>query len=217
MIGSGGSCASGCRVEARIGAGRRPFFSVSGVVSYCELGTGGAVAAQPATVSPRPPCHVEPLAPRVLVLGLGNAILSDDAIGLHVARALRLQIGPEEAIAAVEVEEMGLSLLDYIVGCRDLVIVDSIQTGRVPPGCLHEIDGDDSLTRRGGSPHFLGVGETIACGRLLGLAMPERIRIFAVEVNDPFTLGESLTPPVAAALNNVADRVLAAARSFANG
>lgn len=150
-------------------------------------------------------------------MGLGNAILSDDAVGLHVVRALRLQLGPEETIAAVEVEEMGLSLLDYIVGCRDLVIVDSIQTGRVPPGCLHEIDGDDSLTRRGGSPHFLGVGETIACGRLLGLAMPRRVRIFAVEVNDPFTLGESLTPPVAAALSTVTDRVLAAARLLANG
>ncbi len=151
----------------------------------------------------------------MLVLGLGNAILSDDAVGLHVARALRRRLEPEEDIAAVEVEEMGLSLLDYIVGCRDLVIVDSIQTGRVPPGCLHEIDGDDNLTRRSASPHFLGVGETIACGRLLGLAMPRRVRIFAVEVNDPFTLGESLTPPVAAALDSVADRVLAAARALA--
>ncbi len=171
--------------------------------------------AQPETVSSRPPCHAETAPPRVLVLGLGNAILSDDAVGLHVVRALRGRLKPDEDIAAVEVEEMGLSLLDYIVGCRDLVIVDSIQTGRVPPGCLHEIDGDDSLTRRGGSPHFLGVGDTIACGRLLGLAMPERIRIFAVEVDDPFTLGESLTPPVAAVLDDVTDRVLQAARSLA--
>ncbi len=174
-----------------------------------------AVVAQPEPAASRPPCHAETPSPGVLVLGLGNAILSDDAVGLHVIRALRGRLAPGEDIAALEVEEMGLSLLDYIVGCRDLIIVDSIQTGRVPPGRLHEIDGDDHLTRRGGSPHFLGVGDTIACGRLLGLAMPERIRIFAVEVQDAFTLSESLTPPVAACVAEVTDRVLCAARALA--
>jgi hydrogenase maturation protease len=156
--------------------------------------TGAPVALSGLGCEPaRPPA-------RVLVLGLGNEILTDDAVGLQVVRALREQLDPEGPVQALEVEEMGLSLLDYIVGCRDLVLVDAIQTGAVPAGTLHELDGTELQTRRGGSPHFLGVGETLALGRLLGLAVPRRVRIVAVEVADPYTLGVGLTPAVMAAL-----------------
>jgi hydrogenase maturation protease len=151
-----------------------------------------------------------PAAPApILVLGLGNDILTDDAIGLRVVRALREHLDPDGPVQALEVEEMGLSLLDYIVGCRDLVLVDAIQTGEAPPGTLHELDGNVIQTRRGGSPHLLG--------RLLGLAVPERVRIFAIEVADPYTLGTELTPALAEALPGVLARVQAAVTHLAAG
>jgi hydrogenase maturation protease len=157
-----------------------------------------------------------PAAPApILVLGLGNDILTDDAIGLRVVRALREHLDPDGPVQALEVEEMGLSLLDYIVGCQDLVLVDAIQTGEAAPGTLHELDGNILQTRRGGSPHFLGVGETLALGRLLGLAVPERVRIFAIEVADPYTLGTELTPALAAALPGVLAKVQAAVSQLA--
>ncbi|MCZ7639505.1 MAG: hydrogenase maturation protease [Verrucomicrobia bacterium] len=150
----------------------------------------------------------------VLVLGLGNAILSDDAIGLRVVRALRQRLEPGDPVVAEESEEMGLALLDHIVGYRELVLVDAIQTGTQAPGFLHEFDGDCLPTRRAGAPHFLGVGDTLALGRLLGLPMPERVTIFAVEVADPFTLGTDLTPAVQDALVPTVERVWARLRSF---
>jgi hydrogenase maturation protease len=163
------------------------------------------------TLAPGLATVVPPTAPAgILVLGLGNDILTDDAVGLRVVRALRAQLDPDGPVRALEVEEMGLSLLDYIVGCRALVLVDAIQTGTVPPGTLHELDGSVLQTRRGGSPHFLGVGETLALGRLLGLAMPERVRIFAIEVADPYTLGTELTPTLTAAVPGALARVHAA-------
>ncbi len=104
---------------------------------------------------------------------------------------------------------MGLALLDFITGYRTVVIVDSIQTGKVAPGCLHELDavGLNQLTGR--TPHFVGVGETLALGRHLGLAMPEQVRIFAIEVEDPFTLGTVLTPALQAALPGIVQRLAA--------
>ncbi|MBE7501011.1 MAG: hydrogenase maturation protease [Verrucomicrobiales bacterium] len=150
----------------------------------------------------------------VLVLGLGNAILSDDAIGLRVVRALQQRLEPGDPVVAEESEEMGLALLDSIVGYRELVLVDAIQTGTQAPGYLHEFDGDSLPTRRSGAPHFLGVGDTLALGRLLGLPMPERVTIFAVEVADPFTLGTDLTPAVQEALLPALERVWARLRSF---
>jgi hydrogenase maturation protease len=103
--------------------------------------------------------------------------------------------------------EMGLALLDFMVGYRAVVIVDSIQTGQVSPGTSHEVDAAGLRHLAGRTPHFLGVGDTLALGRHLDLAMPDQVTIVAVEVEDPFTLGTQMTPALQAALPAVLDRV----------
>ena len=133
--------------------------------------------------------------PRLLLLGLGNDILTDDAIGLLVVRQLHRNFGSHPSIDFHDTTEMGLALLD------------SIQTGRAEPGFLHEVDPVTlkDLSRR--TPHFLGLGETLAPGRQLGLAMPKRVKIFAVEVEDPFTLSTQMTPKLQAALPVIVERI----------
>lgn len=152
---------------------------------------------------------------KVLVLGLGNDILTDDAVGLRVVRAVQGRIGDEPGIAVRETTEMGLTLLDQIEGCECLVLVDAVQTGRADPGHVHEIGPDELPQVTATSPHFLGVGETLALGKSLGLAMPRQVRIFAIEVADPFTLGTELTPVVEQAVTVAVERIVAQARVFA--
>jgi len=152
---------------------------------------------------------------KVLVLGLGNDILSDDAVGLLVARAVRDRLEGGESIAVVESVEMGLALLDFVVGYRDLIVVDAILTGQAKPGSVHEVAPGQLQVLPKASPHFVGVGETLALGRTLGMAMPERVTILAVEVADPFTMGTQMSPSLRTALPEVVDRVLAKARSLA--
>jgi hydrogenase maturation protease len=151
----------------------------------------------------------------VLILGLGNDILTDDAVGLHVVRELRRRLGDEGEIAVEETCEMGLALLDFFVGHRAVIIVDSIRTGRVPPGTVHEVDATELKQLTGRTPHFLGVGETLALGRHLGLAMPEHVKVFAIEVEDPFTLGTEMTAAIAQAIPDVVKRVVTMARQLA--
>lgn len=145
----------------------------------------------------------------ILVLGLGNDILTDDAIGLLVIRHLRTVLGEKSPADLCETTEMGLALLDYVVGYREVIIVDSIQTGQAAPGFIHEVDAVELTRLAGRTPHFLGVGDTLALGRQLGLPMPERVRILAVEVHDPFTLATEMTPAVRTALPLVVRRILA--------
>ncbi|MFA5264101.1 MAG: hydrogenase maturation protease [Opitutaceae bacterium] len=152
---------------------------------------------------------------KVLVLGLGNDILTDDAVGLHIAREVARRLTGEPGIAVRETMEMGLALLDEIVGCESLVLVDSIQTGKAPPGHIHEIDAAGLSLIATPSPHFLGIGETLKLGHLLGLSMPKHVEIFAIEVADPFTLGTSLTPDVEGTVQRAAEQVTARARALA--
>jgi len=146
---------------------------------------------------------------RLLVLGLGNDILTDDAIGLHVVRRLQGQLAGYPAIDIRETTEMGLALLDFITGYSGVVIVDSIQTGRAAPGSVHELDAASLQQLTGRTPHFVGVSETLALGKQLGVAMPAQVKIIAIEVEDPFTLGTALTPVLQAALPGIVERVAA--------
>jgi hydrogenase maturation protease len=152
----------------------------------------------------------------VLILGLGNDILTDDAIGLHVARVAHDQLAGEPGIEVRATTEMGLALLDEISGRSAVVLVDSVQTGRAPAGHIHEIEASTLARVSSTTPHMLGVGETLSLGRLLGLPMPRQVRAFAIEVSDPFSLGTELTPLVRAAVGPAAARVVAAARNFAS-
>jgi hydrogenase maturation protease len=154
-------------------------------------------------------------APRFLLLGLGNDILTDDAVGLHVVRELRPKLVSRPSIDIRETTEMGLALLDFITGYRAVVIVDSIQTGKAPPGFLHELDASALNELTGRTPHFVGVGETLALGRQLGLAMPEQVKIFAIEVEDPFTVSTEMTPALRSALPGIVERIAAALRQLA--
>jgi hydrogenase maturation protease len=141
------------------------------------------------------------------VLGLGNDILTDDGIGLQVVRQLKAQGLVAPCVQYEETSEMGLALLDFITGYEAVFLVDSIQTGRVRPGHIYDLDAEGFAQYTGRSPHFLGVGETLELGRRLGLAMPATIRVIAVETEDPFTLSTELSPSLRAALPLVVEHV----------
>jgi hydrogenase maturation protease len=153
----------------------------------------------------------------ILVLGLGNDILTDDAVGLHIAQAVRERLAGDPRIEVRSTTEMGLALLDEIADRAAVVLVDSVQTGRAPPGHIHEIDAETLARVSSTVPHMLGVGETLALGQLLGLAMPRHVRVFAIEVADPFSLGTEMTKAVSDAVASAADKIIVAARELAGG
>jgi hydrogenase maturation protease len=77
---------------------------------------------------------------KTLVLGLGNPILSDDAVGIRIAEGLKLKASVQDV---VETSEAGVALLDYAVGYDKLVIIDSIMTDKGKPGELYKLGLED--------------------------------------------------------------------------
>ncbi len=153
--------------------------------------------------------HLRPAA-RTLLLGLGNDILSDDSIGLRVAAALKERFAAVPEVSIMQTTEMGLALLDLVVGFDTLVIVDAVQTGKGQPGFIHEIDGHDLPTSPAVAPHFFGIGEMLALGAQVGLPVPSQVRIFGIEVADPFTIGTALSPALQSALPGIVERLASA-------
>lgn len=138
---------------------------------------------------------------RTLILGLGNPLVGDDGVGVRVVEHLRSVMLPP----GVELEEAGtagLAILDLVVGCDRLVVVDAIDAS-LEPGTLLELDRP-ALERLGGrhlvSPHDADLLTTLKLGHELGLAMPAEITCVAIQVADLVTLGEGCTPKVEAAI-----------------
>jgi hydrogenase maturation protease len=145
---------------------------------------------------------------KTLVLGLGNELLSDDAIGIVVARALRDRIPAEPGgVDVVESSLAGLALLDLFFGYDRAVVVDGIRTGRRPPGEVIELTPADLDSVVAPSPHYAGLPELLAVARNLGLPFPTDVRILAVETEDPYTIGGTLSEPVRGAVEGVVERV----------
>lgn len=143
--------------------------------------------------------------PRTLVLGLGNELAGDDAVGLLVARALLVEL--DGVADVVESSASGLALIEILAGYDRAVIVDAILTGRAPPGTITEMGMADVGRVVAPSTHQAGLPELAAVASRLGLGFPSETAVFAVEVVDPYTLGVGLSEPVAAALEELIGRV----------
>lgn len=152
--------------------------------------------------------------PRVRLIGLGNDIMSDDAVGLRLARLLRVRFAEERLdVEVVESEEGGLSLLDLVAGADVAFLLDAMFTRKYPVGTLLEVDAGEARATSAASAHFLSIGETMALGRMLEMDIPRSIRILAIEVGDPYTVGAELTPSILAALPGLAESILERVRT----
>lgn len=141
---------------------------------------------------------------RSLVLGLGNDLLADDAAGLLAARAVRA--GGACGADVVESALSGLALLDLLAGYDRAVVIDAVRTGRCPPGTIHEWGPEDLDQVVAPSPHYAGLPEIIAIASEMRLPFPREIRILAVEVADPETIGGAVHEAVLRAIPEVAAR-----------
>jgi hydrogenase maturation protease len=150
-----------------------------------------------------------PATGRLLVLGLGNALLGDDAVGLHVAREVRTRLGDAPGCSVCESEEAGLALLELIEGYDALMVVDAIVTGGAPAGVAHEMDLSELGKPCCRSPHLLGLADVLALGLALAMPMPRRVCIVAIEVAPPFTIGGAMTTEVRRGAAVAVEKILA--------
>jgi len=144
------------------------------------------------------------------VLGLGNPILTDDGVGIHVVRRAAAACRQPD-VAFVEAAAGGLRLLELIAGYTRLILVDAIQTPDGRPGQIYRLTiGSLRMPRHAGSTHDLSFQAAIAWGRRLGLALPadQAISIIAIEAEDVLSFGETLTAAVAAAVPQAVEQLL---------
>jgi hydrogenase maturation protease len=126
----------------------------------------------------------------VLVLCLGNDLRQDDGVGWAIADALEADPPPGADVRRSALS--GFYLLDELVDRRHAIVVDAIQTGRRPPGTVLEFTMEALATPSGPSPHAVGLPTVLDLGRRSGLALPDRVDVVAVEVENMAHVAEGI-------------------------
>ena len=137
---------------------------------------------------------------KTLVLGLGNPILSDDSIGMKIAREFQ-DIAHGAEFIIIESSSSGLNLLQLLIDYDRAVIIDAIQTENGKAGNIYHLEpGDLKGSEHVTHCHSSNIADLVRLGKQLGLKLPQQIDIFAVEAADVSTFSEALTPEVAEAV-----------------
>jgi hydrogenase maturation protease len=144
----------------------------------------------------------------VVVIGLGNVVMSDDGLGVHALTRLReRQILPDD-VELVEGGTAGLLLLPYLADAELAVIIDALDVG-AEPGTPVRLDGEDwaEMFQVRMTPHDVGLVDLLGAARVSG-AWPAQLVLHGAQ--PAYTgLGTELSPAVAESLDAVIDAVVA--------
>ena len=148
-------------------------------------------------------------APLVRVLGLGNVLMGDDALGPWVIHRLEATYVFPPEVEVVDVGTPGLDLVPYVAGPCGIILVDTVHAKDAAPGTVKLYDRD-ALVKFGPkprlSPHDPGVTDAILAVEMAGEA-PAFVTLVGV-VPDSVKAGVGLTPPLQDAVARAADEIV---------
>lgn len=143
---------------------------------------------------------------KTLVLGLGNTILCDDGVGIHIAEYIKNKCSKTEVL---EASAAGFRVVDEMIGFDKLILIDSIITNKNVPGTLYKLGPEDfSKTAHYASPHDISLFDAFKIVKEQNYHLPEEIKIYAVEVSDIETLSEQCTEEIQQVIPTIAESII---------
>ena len=140
-------------------------------------------------------------------MGLGNPIFGDDGVGLRVVEELQKQI--HNADITIEGAELaGLDMLEKLSGYDRVIIIDAIQTGG-RAGEIYQLTPEDlKSTVHTGTPHDVNFTTALEFGERIGVKLPSKIDIVAIEIAPNVAFSEELTPEIEKVVPQAVKRVI---------
>ncbi len=150
---------------------------------------------------------------RTLILGVGNRILSDEGVGIHVIERLTAEYEFSEEVLVLDGGTLGLDLLYYLEGVENLLLIDAVQNDGTP-GTLSRLEGDDvpAFMSIKMSPHHIGIPDMLFAAKLKGI-YPKNVVLIGVQP-ERLEIGLDLSPAVEARVETLVEQVLEQLREW---
>lgn len=147
----------------------------------------------------------------LLVMGLGNPLMSDDGAGLELLKLVMEKAALtgdfSDQIIFEDGGTLGMSLLPSIEDAEVVVFLDAVRTGAEPGTVVlrekHELPGHYSRVI---SPHQIGLREVSGAAQLRG-TLPDKMYLVGIEV-ETVEFVKAMSPAVLQAVPEAAERVL---------
>ena len=143
----------------------------------------------------------------ILVLGLGNLLMTDDALGGRVIETLERKFEFPEQVALIDGGTLGLDLLPRLEGIDKLLVIDALEMD-AEPGTVFRLVGDEVPRAFASklSVHQMGLQDLLAVAELQG-HLPEELIIWGAQVAS-IEMGTQLSEAMAPALEQIVAAVV---------
>jgi hydrogenase maturation protease len=157
---------------------------------------------------------------KILVIGLGNPILGDDGVGWKVATVVSesltstagLTLNSEGNSIEVDCASLGgLSLMERMIGYERVILIDSMETKGSTIGSVREFPLaalENPRLGHSASTHDTSLMTALQTAQTMGMDVPSRVHVVAIEAQNVYDFSESLSPEVERAVPIAAQKVL---------
>ncbi len=118
---------------------------------------------------------------KILFIGLGNILLRDDGVGVHVIRRLQEKYCLTPYVEVIDGGTMGLDLLPFFETADKVLIVDAVDFG-IKPGHIGEIENDEipNFVRSKFSVHQIGLSDLLSVLKMMDIR-PSKICLIGIQ------------------------------------
>jgi hydrogenase maturation protease len=152
---------------------------------------------------------------KTLVLGIGNTLLTDEGVGIHVLQALEPELAHWPEVTLLDGGTLSFTLAGPIEDADALIVVDAANI-RSRPGGWTLLKGEEMdaflMGNRKASVHEVGLTDLRAIAILAG-HWPEKRAMLAIQPQI-IDWGEQPTPAVAAAIPSVCAAIVQQIRAW---
>jgi hydrogenase maturation protease len=119
----------------------------------------------------------------ILILGIGNILLKDEGIGVHVVNGLQAMTLPSD-VDIMDGGTLGLDLLFYIEGRKKVIVIDTVMAGEAP-GTLYRFTDRELVAKKDflRTAHGIDFADVVKTAEMLG-RKPEEIVFIGIEPED---------------------------------
>jgi len=144
---------------------------------------------------------------RILVLGVGNILYTDEGVGVRCAEKLEREYEFSDNVTVMDGGTLGMRLMDFLLNCDTAIVLDAVLGGQ-EPGTIYRCTGDDlrkSVAFKDSMHQSDLVDTLIYCG-LIG-NRPDAV-VIGIEPHDYQTMAIEISELLAGRLDDMAQHAL---------
>lgn len=150
---------------------------------------------------------------RIVVLGVGNILLSDEGIGVRAIERLQLDYDLPPEVVVVDGGTTGMEMLEDLSNADHIIIIDAVRSGNAPASIVKLVNEQVPVFFKTKlSPHQIGLSDVLATLEFIG-EQPGGVTVIGVEPVS-LTTSMALSPQVEARLPEVVALVIAELRQL---